>query len=253
MKPQLPEDLHMAVITAMNLLQEHDSELFETRANVGTQQERGASERSAAHRLAFYLEAALKVIHFDQEKRTVGCLQEKYAHWNIDCEYNRVMEDQAKFLIRQDLIDARMLVASWVASAREQKETNPEDYFLQFSEYDFKYVEDEIGQATNEHGEQRKKLTSPDITVHERRRNKPEHNWLLIEVKPDWAASKLVLLDLIKLIAFTKKKDTTSPTYQFGLLLHVDEHGKLVNSGKIFSWLLPQHKGTDCQLIAFEM
>lgn len=252
-KPQLPDYLHLAVTTALALLQQHDSELFETRVNVGTPQERGASERSAAHRLAFYLEAALKVASFDVDKRTITCEQKKHSLWNVDCEYNRVMEDQAKFFIRQDLIDARNFVFNCVAAARERAKENPDAYFLQFDEDAFKYIDKKIGAATNKKGKARKKLTSPDIIVHERRKNGSEHNLLLIELKPDWSESKFVLMDLIKLVAFTKIKATDSPTYQFGLLLHLDQQGKVVNSGNTYSWLSLQHKGSDCALTAFQL
>lgn len=148
-KPRLPDDLELAVLTALRLLQEHDIELFETRINVGTPQERGASERSAAHRLAFYLEVALKMAKFDPEKGTITCLQNKHCKWNVDCEYNRVMEDQAKFFIRQDLIDARNYVFNCVERARQGAKENPEDYFLQFSDDAFVYVDKKIGAATN--------------------------------------------------------------------------------------------------------
>lgn len=252
-KPVLPGDLHIAVVTALNLLREHDSELFGTRANVGTPQEQGASERSAAHRLAFYLEAVLKVVSFDPKEGNLVWLAKKYENWDVDCEYNRVMEDQVKFNICQDLIDARDFISNQVASAKKEAAKNPDDYFLQFGEDDFKYVDGEIGAAIDKNGEQRRKITSPDIIVHERRKNKPENNWLVIELKPDWAAKRLILMDLVKLIAFTKTKATEAPTYQFGLLLHVDNEGNVTDTGNTCSWLLGQHNGNDCRLIPFQL
>lgn len=88
--------------------------------------------------------------------------------------------------------------------------------------------------------------------MHERRKNQPDHNLLLVELKPDWGEPKLILMDLIKLIAFTKTKNNDSPTYQYGLLLHLDQGGRVVNSGNTYSWLLRQHNGTDCSLTAFQ-
>ncbi|MFA6213058.1 MAG: hypothetical protein WCT03_08695 [Candidatus Obscuribacterales bacterium] len=250
---RLSEDIQSAVRIAIELCRLERPQLFATRINTGTPQERGASERAISHRLGFYLELALKNVSFDKSQSAIDYRTSELAKWNVDCEYNRLREDQEKFLLHSDLSQAcdALEERTKAATLKESKDrTNFDDYLLQFTTANFGYVRREIEKAEEGDADVRRKLTAPDIIVHERHKNGVAHNWLLIEIKPDWAEYGSVLLDLVKIVTFTRKKDGDSPTYQFALFLHFQCDGVVRPSGRIASWLISTHEG-NCEPILF--
>lgn len=247
----LPEALQSAVRIAIELCRSERPQLFATRIHPDTPQERGASERAISHRLAFYLELALKDTTFNKSRSAIEYRNGELARWDIDCEYNRQREDQEKFLLYGDLKQAcdALEERTKAAASKESNDRNEfEAYMVQFTKANFGYVRREIEKAEQGDDDVRRKLTAPDIIAHERHKNSVANNWLLIEIKPDWAEYGAVLLDLVKVVTFTKKKGAESPSYQFGLFAHFQSDGTVQPSGRIASWLMCTHE-YDCEPI----
>lgn len=131
-----------------------------------------SSERSITHRLAVYLE-------------------DRFAGWNVDCEYNRIEDDkgQFKYLFLDPEDNGQVSIFSLDGSR-----------------------------------------VFPDIVIHHRGDNGPDDNLLVIEVKVPWSQVS-DSRDIRKLRAFTgHAKASQIVTYQYGLFIRFGADGQVSGS-----------------------
>lgn len=212
-------------------MQKMDAKLFNSEAN----------ERAIAHRLAVYLEPTFNGTLTLEEK--VKKIDSHGLLWDVDCEYNRILSNigSPKQQSKQQLL--RALEVFKTLQAKNETTTPWHKYLVgNFTADDIILAEAEIVKTRKRKGKPklkpagidekdsklRKKVTTPDIVVHERRCGELSHNLLVIEIKPDWSTLKFkTLIDLARLRVFTEDKDNSLPTYQFGLFLTFREEAVL--------------------------
>ena len=227
-------DVTELVRSAVKCLQAFDNQLLELEAN----------ERSIAHRLATYLEIICngKLSVQEIQKTT----QSENLLWNVDCEYNRVLDSSTdtKGQLRNQLANA---IENFRERSLHDSDKDPwNQYFATYS--DARNGNDVFCLAKAAILKKRKgasagppddaalriKVTTPDIIIHERNCGKLDHNLLVVEIKPNWSQSKhLALLDLARMQVFTQPKHKRLPTYMNGLFLNFESGGKFGSS-----WLL---------------
>lgn len=153
-------------------------------------------------------------------------LVEPQVPWNIDCEYNRILEKHTSKSQPYEFLLERLTEIEM-----KKKTAQNEKWQKYLSRIDDKFFDDRRKLLQFDSKGRARSLTAnknivPDIILHQRTLNDPENNAIAIEVKPAWVDAAGTLFDLIKLSALTTTG--ASPTYQRGIFLHFDTKGGLV-------------------------
>lgn len=233
------EELLALVQKAVKFLYERDQILFDTR----NENNRIVSERAIVHRLGIYLELILKDIRYDPETDLIQSKTSVLVDFEIDNEYNRAYDCMGKCLIYSDLEDSQEL---FIKTRNNNSGTDWTKFLSKFDEKThFCKAKKEIAKAiTSKNSDEKAKASSPDLVIHQRQQNELQNNLLVVEVKHHWDAAN-ILLDLIKVNTFTKRKDSATPSYQYGLFLFLEENFQKMKNDSGNSWIFTSHNN-DC-------